>query len=380
LALNYESIKEKKMSVKIASSSNPDIIQAIQEVKKNIQSSDSRLIVYFSSMIYNQEELAKEMKEAFIQANVIGCSTAGELISGKMLNNSVVVMSLDSASIKDVKVEVIENLKENPDPQASFDSFEKYFGQAVSKLDFKKYYGLVLIDGLSNSEETLMERIGTKTSVHFIGGSAGDDLQFKKTYIYANGKVYSNAAVLALVKSNTEFDILKTQSFSTLSKTFVATKVNEEQREVLELDGVDAVEKYASAINKSKEDVPASFMTYPLGVMIDDEPFVRSPQQLSGNGIKFYCNIAEGTELTLLESKDIVDDTKKAVQKKLREFGNISGLINFNCILRTLELKAKKQEDAYGMIFKDIPTIGFSTYGEEYIGHINQTSVMLVLK
>ena len=368
------------MSVKIASSSNPDIFQAIQEVKENIGSSDSCLIIYFSSMIYKQEELAKAMKEAFSQTDVIGCSTAGELISGKMLNNSVVVMVLDGDSIKDVKVEVIENLKENPDPNISFENFEKYFGQSVSKLDYKKYYGLVLIDGLSNSEEILMERIGTKTSVHFIGGSAGDDLQFKKTYVYANGKVYSNAAVLVLVKSNTEFDILKTQSFSALTKSFVATKVNEEQREVLELDGIDAVEKYASAINKPKEEVPASFMTYPLGVMIDDEPFVRSPQQLSGNGIKFYCNIAEGTELTLLESKDIVEDTKKAVQKKLREFGNISGLINFNCILRTLELKAKNEEDAYGKIFSDIPTIGFSTYGEEYIGHINQTSVMLVLK
>jgi hypothetical protein len=368
------------MSVKIASSSNPDIIQAVQEVKKNIHSSDSRLIIYFASMIYKQEELAKVMKEAFIHADVIGCSTAGELISGKMLNNSIVVMALDNAVLKDVKVEVIENLKENPDPQASFESFEKYFGQPVSKLDYKKFFGLVLIDGLSNSEETLMERIGTKTSVHFIGGSAGDDLKFEKTYVYANGKVYPNAAVLVLAKSNTEFDILKTQSFSTLNKTFIATKVNEEQREVLELDGVTAIEKYAGAIKKSKEDASSSFMTYPLGVMIDEEPFVRSPQQLSGNGIKFYCNIAEGTELTLLESKDIVVDTKEAVQKKLREFGNISGLINFNCILRTLELKAKKEEDAYGKIFSDIPTIGFSTYGEEYIGHINQTSVMLVLK
>jgi len=368
------------MSVKIASSSNPDIIQAVQEVKKNIQSSDSRLIVYFASIVYKQDELAKAMKEAFIQADVIGCSTAGELISGKMLNNSVVVMALDNAVIKDVKVEVIENLKENPDPHASFESFEKYFSQPVSKLDYKKYFGLVLIDGLSNSEETLMERIGTKTSVHFIGGSAGDDLKFEKTYVYANGKVYSNAAVLVLAKSNTEFDILKTQSFSTRSETFIATKVNEEQREVLELDGIAAIEKYAGAIKKSREEATSSFMTYPLGVMIDEEPFVRSPQQVSGNGIKFYCNIAEGTELTLLESKDIVVDTKEAVQKKQREFGSISGLINFNCILRTLELKAKNEEDAYGKIFKDIPTIGFSTYGEEYIGHINQTSVMLVLK
>jgi len=50
------------------------------------------------------------------------------------------------------------------------------------------------------------------------------------------------------------------------------------------------------------------------------------------------------------------------------------------CILRTLELESKGITEAYGKLFTDIPTIGFSTYGEEYIGHINQTSTMLVFK
>ena len=59
--------------------------------------------------------------------------------------------------------------------------------------------------------------------------------------------------------------------------------------------------------------------------------------------------------------------------------GSISALINFHCILRTLELEQKGLMAEYGKIFS-IPTIGFSTYGEEYIGHINQTSTMLAFE
>jgi hypothetical protein len=54
--------------------------------------------------------------------------------------------------------------------------------------------------------------------------------------------------------------------------------------------------------------------------------------------------------------------------------------LNFHCILRTLELKGKNQLDAYGRLFERVPTVGFSTYGEEYLAHIKQTSTMLLFK
>ena len=54
------------------------------------------------------------------------------------------------------------------------------------------------------------------------------------------------------------------------------------------------------------------------------------------------------------------------------------GNVNFHCIPRTLELQNKNQTEAYGQLFTDIPTIGFSTYGEEFIQQNNQTSTMLV--
>jgi len=64
----------------------------------------------------------------------------------------------------------------------------------------------------------------------------------------------------------------------------------------------------------------------------------------------------------------------------MESIGSISAIVCFNCILRTLELKEKKQTEKYGSLFKDIPTVGFSTYGESFIGHINQTAVMLLVK
>jgi len=103
------------------------------------------------------------------------------------------------------------------------------------------------------------------------------------------------------------------------------------------------------------------------------EPFVRSPQRIDGNKVHFYCSVHEGVELTLLKGMDIVADTGKALSES-----QYRSLVVFNCILRTLDLKKQGKTDAFGKLFTK-PTIGFSTYGEAYIGHINQTATILAL-
>ena len=46
------------------------------------------------------------MQAAFPDAAVFGCSTAGEIISGKMLDESVVAMAFNAQAIGDVKIVV----------------------------------------------------------------------------------------------------------------------------------------------------------------------------------------------------------------------------------------------------------------------------------
>jgi hypothetical protein len=226
-----------------------------------------------------------------------------------------------------------------------------------------------------------MENIGDLTNVIFIGGSAGDDLKFKSTYVYTKGKSYSNAAVLALLKPRKEFTFIKAQSFRDLNKVLEVTKADEAKREVLEFNGKPAANAYAEAVGTTIEDAPKKFMSNPVGLIIDDEPYVRSPQQITSNGnMTFYCSVLEGTELSLLESTDIIQDTRKAIKQAQNQLGTISGIININCILRTLELTQKNLADDHEQLFSGIPTVGFSSYGEQYIGHINQTATMLVFK
>ncbi|HEX9023546.1 MAG TPA: FIST N-terminal domain-containing protein, partial [Geobacteraceae bacterium] len=324
------------------------------------------------------QEIADRMEETFPGAETIGCSTSGEIVTDKMLNKSIVAMAFSKEAIKDCKVEVIENL--NKESRRAFNAFERHFGKTMKELDPKKYVGLIFIDGLSGKEELVMDRMGDLTNVTFIGGSAGDDLKFEDTSVYANGKSYPHSAVVALLEPAAPFTFVKTQSFCELPQKLTVTKADEFKREVIEFNHKPAAVAYAEAVGVSVAEAPNRFMHNPVGLVFEGEPFVRSPQQIKEEGMVFYCSVKEGMDLSLLESTDIIASTKKSLDAAQAELGGVSGIVNFNCILRTLELGQKGLAEEYGKLFESVPTVGFSTYGEQYIGHINQTATMLVFK
>lgn len=382
---NIKSFINDEKNIKSAYSSKCDEEEVIADIKSQLSGCDIKVLIFFASSCYDQEKLSNLMKEAFKDCLVLGCSTAGEIVSGKLLKNSVVAMTLNSNIVSDTKVEVIEHMKKNLNEsvESAFSSFEKHFGESSYTMDAEKYIGIILIDGVSMKEERIMDLIGNRTDIFFIGGSAGDDLNFLKTNVYADGKTYTDSAVLLMMKINddTRFSIIKTQSFKALDYVFTANKVNKEAREVIEFNNRPAIITYAEAVGTTVEDAPNHFMTHPVGLFVgDNNVFIRSPQQVKDLSMLFYCNILEGMEVRLLESTNIIEDTRKAVENKINELGSIDGIINFDCIERILELEKENLGRQYAEIFSDIPTIGFSTYGEEYIGHINQTSTMLVFR
>src|SRR5690606_4751923 len=120
----------------------------------------------------------------------------------------------------------------------------------------------------------------------------------------------------------------------------------------------------------------------PLGLMIDGKPWIRSPQQVLPDGsLKFYCQLLEGASVHVMQSTDLVDDTRRELARVKGELGGtLSGGLAFNCILRRLELDAKDLHGPFLSAFEGLEVGGFHTYGESWLGHINQTLTGLWFK
>ena len=174
-------------------------------------------------------------------------------------------MAFNDASLLDVKVEIIEDLQAPDGVEKACAALGQHFGIPVAEMSSREYVGIVLADGMSGAEEGLIEKIGDSTNVVFIGGSAGDDLKFSSTHLYANGKSYNNAALLALLKPGADFTFIKTQSFRDLGKKLLVTKADEASRTVLEFNNKPAATAYAEMINTPVENISNFLMHNPVG-------------------------------------------------------------------------------------------------------------------
>ncbi len=357
--------------IKTALSKASDTGVAVADLAQQLAGVAPSLVILFYSVRHDGATIAMLASKTWPQARTIGCSTAGEMIAGEMTDGALVAMAIDQAVADEVSVAMIDDLGE----RAQIDAAHARLG-ALASGDPDTHVGIVLIDGMSGKEEKLMERLGDLSDLRFIGGSAGDDLAFQATTVFADGRSANNAAVLAILHVPAGFRIVKTQSFCRTGKTLIPTRVDTDNREVIEFDHRPASEAYMAAVGATTmEQAAGKFMTNPVGLMNGDDPYVRSPQVFNGDAMKFYCAVTPGMDLELLESTDIVKDTAKALDAANAD-GRVIGLLNFNCILRTLELKAKNLTDDYARLFS-VPMVGFSTYGEADIGHINQTATMI---
>ena len=365
------------MAIKTLSLKGTDSRDVAQQARETLADFQPKLLLFFASSTYEHPEAA--LKEAFPNSEIIGSSSHSEYCNASYTNGSVSIMAMDTGSVEDICVRVVENIGNNPDLRGVLDEMHGYFGGAEEILaNYEKYVGIVLFESSAKAEEIFMDRLGTSTDLLFVGGSSSA-ADSGSSLVYANGKSYSGAAVLAILKTTNGYDVLKTQSAHVLSeRKLTVTKSDLRNRILYEFDHRPCGEVYAEVLGVPQSEIQNYFVCNPLGVVAGDEIFVRTFNQIQDDGITLHCGLPEGTEINVLKIGDIVDDTKDALDKAI--VYPPAGVINFNCLYRTLEILNENQVDPYCELFGQYPSIGFSTNGEAFLGHINETSTILVIK
>ncbi|GAA2048112.1 FIST N-terminal domain-containing protein [Catenulispora yoronensis] len=335
-------------------------------------------VLYFASSEHDPLVLAPAVSQHFPDAAVIGCSTAGEFTDQAIGLGGISAIALPHGVLHRA-IAVLGHL--DPDPAegtaAAVRALEQRLGSQLRALDPDRYLGFLLVDGMHGSEEQVNDMLGnTAPLLDFVGGSAGDDFAFRSTWVAAGAEVSFHGVALLLCESAVPYRIVKSCSFSPTGRTLEVTEADVENRTVYEFDNRSATAAYAEAIGANPATLGAEdWIEHPVGLMIDGQPWIRSPQQvLADGGLRFYCQIMPGMRVEVMRSTDVLGETTAALEAARADLGGtVAGAVIFNCCLRRMEMDARGLTGRFPEALAGIPSAGFHTYGESWFGHVNQT-------
>ncbi|HEY9346937.1 MAG TPA: FIST N-terminal domain-containing protein [Inquilinus sp.] len=351
---------------------------AVEELLAAIIQDRMEMVLLFCSPTYDLPAVLAEIGRRAPEVRVLGCTTAGEITPAGYRQGTITGLSL-SAEHFATSVLLIEPM-----------SFEIADGAAITKtllaehearhqhrFDPSRTFALLINDGLSMHEEIIVSALGEALGeIPLVGGSAGDNLAFRETAIFLDGKVMSSASLLVLVSTDLAFRVFERQHFHALDQKMVVTRADPARRVVMEINAEPAAEEYARLIGlEPAELTPLVFASHPLVVKAGGRHYVRAIQRVDADGcLHFFCAIDEGIILSVAKSGDLVANLASLFDELRVELGSIDAVIGFDCVLRYVEMEQRQMLTEASKIMAQNNVVGFNTYGEQFgMMHVSQT-------
>lgn len=355
---------------------------AVRELHSLIGGPDIAFAVIFCSPKYDLEAIAAALRECFQGTPVYGCTTAGEITPFGYIAGGICGIGFprEDFAVVPVLFDDLANFEIGPTTEktrAAVAERDRAASIAFGPSAPPKGFALLLVDGLSVREEQLVSAVANALGdTPLVGGSAGDDLDFGRTFVLHDGRFVGNAATLLLVATPRRFSAFKTEHFLETGRKVVVTKADPANRIVMEINGEPAAFEYARIVGAEAGPLtPRTFAAHPLMVRVGGQYHVRAIQKVNpDNSLTFFCAIDEGLVLTVAKSVDVVEDLENLFGRIGAELGEPDLIIGCDCVLRNIEIEQRAQKNVVSELFMRHGVIGFCTYGEQFNSmHVNQT-------
>ena len=264
----------------------PSLIKHLEN--HNFFSEPNLLIQFFDGR--NDELLFQEMAETLSsllpQATVLGVTTAGEILDGKMLEHSVTLSICAFTSTKLIPLY---------SPTCDFHGGQTVI-HSLPKEGIKA--AIFFSEGLQGAPEEFLKGIdSTQINLIVAGGAAADYGRFSKTLIALNHQVFTHG-VVGVAFDNPHLNILNhwKLNWNPIGKPMVVTKVK--NNTIYELDSqpiLDVVRHYFG--EDVIEHLPASIVKFPLVKTENGVNIARGTIAATENALVFGGNFEEGDKV-----------------------------------------------------------------------------------
>ena len=356
------------------------------------------LVLGFASPDVDLNSLSQRLK-ACVTTQILLTSTAGELNSqeknlyqsGESKRKNVVLQVFSAKLIEKVSCHTIK-LPADDIRSGKFSMSVRERKAAIQNqlaslnttlaLNPNDTVGIAFVNGLTNSENWLMEEIynSNRFPVPFIGGTTAGELDFKQAAFHDGKQLCESHATLCFIKMQPEFGyrLFKTQNFTSTGHKWMIGESDPAQRKACNFvdPNTAALKNVVDALSDhfhcQPDKLAEAMQGYSFGIELSGSYYIRSVAGIDSvnKNLSFYCDTPLGTELHLMKATDFVAQTEKDykafAEGKPRP---IAGVL-FDCILRRLNNASALNKVG---CFQDFPAAGFSTFGELSGVNINET-------
>jgi hypothetical protein len=334
-----------------------------------VDASKAQLVLVFGAgAVVSNQDVYDHVKESFPAASIISCSTAGEILSEQVYDDTAVVtaIELEKATVKCVLQKVTRNVN----------SYEtgKLIMQQLNEANLASV--LVLSEGSFINGSELVSGLNELNAkqIPVTGGLAGDAARFEKTQVGLNAPASEgNIVAIGFYGDNLKVGHSSFGGWDEFGKERVITK--SEKNVLYEIDGESALDLYKAYLGPYVEELPGSALLFPLSMRSDDsgKNLVRTILTIDEEKktMTFAGNLPQGSRVRLMKAnfEKIIEGSSIAASKSVdnnnKENPELAILIS--CVGRKLILQDRTGEEVQAVrnIFGESTSItGFYSYGE----------------
>lgn len=323
--------------------------------------------IFSDKSFLKDPEIQNQIVSSFVDSDVMGCSTAGEISNKKFTELSF--------SICSIKLEKARYKKCSYNLDEVGNSFT--VGQSIAKslkADSLKHI-FILSDGIAVNGTHLLDGINSiiAPEVNVSGGLAGDGAAFQETLVCNREKQFVPNCISAVgfygdIQTHTAsfggWDSFGMDRFVTKSIDNV----------VYEIDNQPALDLYKSYLGELSKDLPGSALFFPLEMRESEnsEVLVRTILGINetDKSMTFAGNIPTGSSVRLMKANvnRIIDGAEKAANIISENIQSEPELVLMvSCVGRKLVLKQLTQDEIEAVTDQfngNTHFAGFYSYGE----------------